>query len=102
MTTAITPPTGRGLILGISTAFAVGAVNALERGAILEREVALHVAVRRPDSTNGASVSTQIAVLRRLLFGHVKKTDLMMEGEDVFNQTDTDHVHAFEKIREVS
>lgn len=65
VTKAITAPKGTGFLLGLSTTFAVGAAHALEDGAILQDETALHVAINRGMV---ASVSTQIATLRRLLF----------------------------------
>ncbi|KAK2464537.1 hypothetical protein APHAL10511_003444 [Amanita phalloides] len=65
VSTSITAPTGRGFMLGLSTAFDTGALHALERGAVLREETAMHV---RVDPTLSASVSTQIATLRRLVF----------------------------------
>ena len=49
----------------MSTAFSVGASNALEYNAIIQDETALHIAISRESS---ASVSTQIAAIRRILF----------------------------------
>ena len=66
VTRAVTAPMSNGLIGGISAAFSTGSLNALERGAILQGEVALHVTVSARIS--GVSVSTQIATLRKLLF----------------------------------
>jgi hypothetical protein len=60
----VTAPSGN-FLLGFSTAFAVGASNALEKHSIIQDEAALHVAVSRQSTT---SVSTQIAALRRILF----------------------------------
>ncbi|KAJ6515699.1 carbohydrate esterase family 9 protein [Mycena sanguinolenta] len=60
------------VIAGISTTFSTGAAHAMERGAILQRVTALHVAIHRPDpfsKKTQASVSSQIAGLRRLLSG---------------------------------
>ncbi|KAF8662710.1 hypothetical protein AX16_001152 [Volvariella volvacea WC 439] len=67
ITKSITAPSngGSGLLLGLSTAFDLGAENVLEDGAILEEEVALHVYL---DMGLKVSVSTQVATLRRLLF----------------------------------
>ncbi|KAJ7607296.1 hypothetical protein DFH06DRAFT_1380161 [Mycena polygramma] len=65
VTTAVVAPMGRGFLRGLATAFATGARNALEEGAIVQAETALHVAV---NSEMVASVSTQIAALRNLLF----------------------------------
>ncbi|KAH7922182.1 hypothetical protein BV22DRAFT_1114028 [Leucogyrophana mollusca] len=64
VTTAVSAPTGS-FLQGISTAFAVGAPNALQH-AIVKSDAALHVAIGHGGS---ASVSTQIAALRGLLFG---------------------------------
>ena len=58
---------GNGLISGISAAFSTGALNMLEKGAIIQDEVALHVKVSQRSSV---SVSTQVAALRKLLFDH--------------------------------
>ncbi|KAI0050216.1 hypothetical protein FA95DRAFT_1640562 [Auriscalpium vulgare] len=62
------------VISGLSTTFRTGAPHALADGAIIQRVSALHYSVRRPpaldltQSGNSApSVSTRIAVLRRLL-----------------------------------
>ncbi|KAJ7061796.1 hypothetical protein C8F01DRAFT_1369248 [Mycena amicta] len=67
VTTAIVAPIGNGLIQGISTAFDTGAAHALERGAVVQRETAVHVSLRA-GMRGGASVSSQVAALRRLLF----------------------------------
>lgn len=75
VTQAITPPSGSGFFLGVSTAFASGATGALERGAIAAEEVALHVRVSRSLTP---SVSTQIAVLRRLVFS-APEVDLALD-----------------------
>ncbi|KAJ7735556.1 hypothetical protein DFH07DRAFT_1065042 [Mycena maculata] len=65
VTGAVVAPMGHGFLQGIGTAFSTGAVNALSKGAILQRETALHISVH---SDMRASVSTQIAALRHLLF----------------------------------
>lgn len=65
VTTAVTAPTGK-FVQGLSAAFAVGADSVLEKNAIVQREVALHISISRGST---ASVSTQIAALRRLLIG---------------------------------
>jgi hypothetical protein len=71
VTTAVTAPSGD-FLRGFSTAFAVGASNALEKNAIIQDETALHVVVSRGSST---SVSTQIMALRHILFdAHVFAT----------------------------
>lgn len=65
ITTAISAPSGT-FLRGISTAFSPGAAHARVENASILDEVALHVAV----SMNArASVSTQIAALRNVLFG---------------------------------
>lgn len=66
------------LISGLSTTFRTGAAHGLQQGAIVQNVAALHVVIRRPrPSTNVeetvASVSEQIATLRRLLFGFEPK-----------------------------
>ncbi|KIK67964.1 hypothetical protein GYMLUDRAFT_1014512 [Collybiopsis luxurians FD-317 M1] len=61
------------LIWGLSTTFNTAAAHALEPGAIIQTEAALHVRITRPrfDVQGGPaiSVSSQLAILRRLLFG---------------------------------
>jgi hypothetical protein len=56
---------GYGFMRGVGTAFSTGASNALANGAIVQTETALHISV---NSEMDASVSTQIAALRNLLF----------------------------------
>ncbi|KAF8206096.1 hypothetical protein K438DRAFT_1817821 [Mycena galopus ATCC 62051] len=65
VTTAVVAPMGRGFLQGVGTAFDVGAPHALAAGAIVQDETSLHISLR---SGMRASVSTQIAALRRLLF----------------------------------
>ncbi|TFK32813.1 hypothetical protein BDQ12DRAFT_691931 [Crucibulum laeve] len=62
VTQAISAPTGTGFVQGVSAAFRVGASNALEKGAILQEEVALHVSI---STSFSVSVSTVVAALRR-------------------------------------
>ncbi|TFK43732.1 carbohydrate esterase family 9 protein [Crucibulum laeve] len=60
------------LISGLSTTFRTGAAHAMESGAIVQDVVALHVVVGKAHpifSAGAPSVSTQIATLRRLLYG---------------------------------
>lgn len=63
-------------IAGLGTTFRTGAAHALEPNAVLKPVTALHVYIGRPFPFRGAippvSVSTQIAVLRRLLLNAVK------------------------------
>ncbi|KAF8801695.1 amidohydrolase [Phlegmacium glaucopus] len=65
VTTAITAPSGRGFLQGLSTAFSAGSPHALARGAIVQEETALHVTI---SFSLDSSVSTQIAALRSQLF----------------------------------
>jgi len=64
VSTAVTAPSGSGLVAGLSSAFATGALNALEKSALVEEEAALHVRVAH---YGPSGVSTQIAVLRKML-----------------------------------
>jgi hypothetical protein len=77
---------------GLSVTFRTGAANALEKNAILKSATALHVSIGRAapfvGSVGTASVSTQIATLRRLL--------LSTEIED------TETGHWFHKASKVS
>jgi hypothetical protein len=61
------------LIWGLSTTFSTSAAHALEPGAIIQADTALHVRITRPrfDVRHGPaiSVSAQLAALRRLLLG---------------------------------
>ena len=61
----MTAPKSVGLIAGVSTAFATGALHGLEDGALIQKDAALHVAVGHAGAA--PSVSTQIAALRRML-----------------------------------
>ncbi|KAF8640067.1 hypothetical protein AX17_001308 [Amanita inopinata Kibby_2008] len=63
---------GSHIISGLSTTFRTGSAHAMERGAIIQDIAALHIVLGRPNPlTSGSkvSVSTQIAALRRLLYG---------------------------------
>ncbi|CAK5275497.1 unnamed protein product [Mycena citricolor] len=56
--------------IAVSTVVSTGTMGPMERGALLQKSTALHVAVHRPDpKAKSVSVSTQIATLRRLLNG---------------------------------
>ncbi|KAJ3809317.1 carbohydrate esterase family 9 protein [Lentinula aff. lateritia] len=66
VTMAVTAPYSSGLLAGMSTAFNTGSAHKLKEGAVLQDEVALHVSLSLSSSV---SVSTQIAMLRRLLSG---------------------------------
>ncbi|KAJ7143728.1 hypothetical protein C8R44DRAFT_827345 [Mycena epipterygia] len=65
VTIGITTPIGRGFMRGVSTVFDLGASGGLDRSAVVQVETALHTTI---SSTLSASVSTQIAALRNLLF----------------------------------
>jgi hypothetical protein len=66
-------PWGRSsIIAGVSTTFCTGCYHAMERGSIIQQFSAVHVAVHRAhpfSREKQASVSSQIAGLRRLLLG---------------------------------
>jgi len=66
VTTGITAPSHKGFFVGLGTSFSLGATHRLEPGAVLTETTAVHVSVRH---FGMPSVSTQIAVLRRLLLG---------------------------------
>ncbi|KAJ7682612.1 hypothetical protein DFH06DRAFT_1076348 [Mycena polygramma] len=75
-TVSLTKPTHWGsdnsVIAGISATFSTAASHAMEKGAIIQKSTALHVAIHRPDPFSNkrqASVSSQVAGLRRLLSG---------------------------------
>jgi len=58
------------IISGLSTTFRTGAAHAMQRGAIVQDVAALHVVMGKPNPALGeVSVSTQMAALRRLLYG---------------------------------
>ena len=69
VTTAVSAPVTYGFLAGLGVAFSTGATNKLEHGAVIRPITALHVHV---GSAHGASVSTQIATLRKLLTHSVK------------------------------
>ncbi|KIM83388.1 hypothetical protein PILCRDRAFT_69640 [Piloderma croceum F 1598] len=62
-------------VAGLSATFRTGAAHAMQRGAVVQNVAALHVTLGKPqplsrmNSQIGASVSEQVATLRRLLFG---------------------------------
>lgn len=62
---------GSRFLSGLSVAFRTGSSHAMERGAIVQDVSALHVVLGRPLPVvpGGPSVSTQMAALRRLLYG---------------------------------
>jgi hypothetical protein len=60
------------IIPGLSTTFRTGAAHAVQPGAVVQNVAALHITLGRPHPLSGqkaASVSEEIAALRRLLFG---------------------------------
>ena len=61
---AVAVPQSHGFIAGLSTAFSLGAEHKLAEGAVLQEVTALHVSIGYGGK---ASVSTQIAALRKLL-----------------------------------
>ncbi|KAJ6598878.1 carbohydrate esterase family 9 protein [Mycena vulgaris] len=73
-TSSMKPISGGGtsVIAGVSTTFCTGSSYAMEAGAIIQKFTALHVGIHRPHPFSGkrhVSVSSQIAGLRRLLYG---------------------------------
>ncbi|PFH51276.1 hypothetical protein AMATHDRAFT_142867 [Amanita thiersii Skay4041] len=63
---------GPHIISGLSATFRTGSAHAMERGAIVQDVAALHIVLGRENPlvlNSGTSVSTQIAALRRLLYG---------------------------------
>ncbi|KIJ61349.1 hypothetical protein HYDPIDRAFT_116118 [Hydnomerulius pinastri MD-312] len=65
VTTAITAPSSTGFLGGLSSHFSLGAEHGLKHGAIISEVAGLHVAVSH--AVTSASISTQVAALRRLL-----------------------------------
>ncbi|KAF5354651.1 hypothetical protein D9756_005354 [Leucocoprinus leucothites] len=66
VTTAVTAPAHRAFAGGLGVAFSLGALNKMEKNAVIQDVTGLHVSIghfTRP------SVSSQIATLRRLLLG---------------------------------
>ena len=58
------------IIAGLSTTFCTGSAHAMQAGAIIQDIAALHVVLGKSHPTlRRVSVSTQIAALRRLLYG---------------------------------
>jgi hypothetical protein len=65
VTTAVVAPSSWGFLSGLSTAFNLGVAHKLKKGAVVQDVTALHVTV----GPSIASISTQIAAIRRLLLG---------------------------------
>lgn len=63
------------IISGLSTTFRTGVAHGMERGAIVQTVAALHVTMTRShplgdyNGKSGVSVSEEIGMLKRLLFG---------------------------------
>nr|XP_031860080.1 uncharacterized protein CI109_004444 [Kwoniella shandongensis]KAA5527152.1 hypothetical protein CI109_004444 [Kwoniella shandongensis] len=75
VTTAVAYPISNSEFEGISYAFSTGAPHPLAEGAIQNPYAALHIAL---DDNSKSSISTKIAILRRLLLGEVdEKTELV-------------------------
>ncbi|KAJ7086089.1 carbohydrate esterase family 9 protein [Mycena belliarum] len=64
VTSVIVAPTSQSALGGLGVSFSLGAAHRLQRGAVLHEVTGVHMAVRQ---SSGPSVSTQIALLRRLL-----------------------------------
>lgn len=63
---------GDNMIAGVSATFRTGASHAMERGAVIQDVTALHLIMGRSHPlfpNKRPSVSSQIATLRRLLYG---------------------------------
>uniref|UniRef100_A0A8H8CQ82 Amidohydrolase-related domain-containing protein n=1 Tax=Psilocybe cubensis TaxID=181762 RepID=A0A8H8CQ82_PSICU len=65
----VTAPLGEGFLVGLATAFSLGALHKLEDGAIIQEVTSVHVSIGH---SFPQSVSTQIAVLRKLLLGDIE------------------------------
>ncbi|KXN85387.1 hypothetical protein AN958_11487 [Leucoagaricus sp. SymC.cos] len=66
VTAGVSAPISFGFLSGLSTAFSTGAFHKLSEGAVLQEETALHITI---GAFTEPSVSTQIGLLRRLLYG---------------------------------
>jgi hypothetical protein len=69
VTAGITSPICSGFLSGLGAAFMTGAFHKLSTGAVLQDVTALHISI---GAFTRPSVSTQIALLRRLLNGEGK------------------------------
>jgi hypothetical protein len=74
----ITAPLSRGFLDGVSVAFKSGGKNVLEKGAVIQEEVAVHFSIGH-DSNGGntPSISSQIALLRKILTDASNVTDTL-------------------------
>ncbi|KXN85384.1 hypothetical protein AN958_11484 [Leucoagaricus sp. SymC.cos] len=66
VTSAVTAPAHRGFTGGLGVAFSLGALNKMEKNAVIQVVTGLHVSIGH---FTKPSVSSQIAALRRLLLG---------------------------------
>lgn len=59
------------IISGLSTAFRTGSAHIMQSGALVQDVVALHIVMGKPhpSADERVSVSTQMATMRRLLYG---------------------------------
>lgn len=72
----ITAPISNGFLQGVSVAFKAGASSILQKGAIIQEEVALHFAIGHESrGGNTPTISSQIASLRKLLVDSTNHTD---------------------------
>ncbi|KAJ6572056.1 carbohydrate esterase family 9 protein [Mycena capillaripes] len=79
VTSAVTAPSSRGFLSGLSTVFSTVTAHKLVDGAVIQEVAALHVGI---SLSSAISVSTQIAALRGLLLG-AGKGDLAQRFTDV-------------------
>lgn len=105
MTTGVTFPKSSSLFSGLSYAFSTSAEHPLAEGAILNPSAALHLSL---SGSSKYSVSTKIAVLRRLLAGELELdnelTDVISEvkhGERrlVVSVEGADHMAALVRLK---
>ncbi|KAF1993554.1 amidohydrolase [Amniculicola lignicola CBS 123094] len=88
VTKAISAPTTYSIdSRGISVAFKTGAKNALEKGAVIKAEVALHYVLTLGAKTdNTPSISSAIAVLRGKLLEAIGANDTALTGKDKYDE----------------
>ncbi|CAK5268643.1 unnamed protein product [Mycena citricolor] len=72
VTSAIVAPSGSQFFHGLSVAFSLASAHKLQSGAILQETVAVHVSLSPSFS---ASISTQVALLRKILLESDKDTE---------------------------
>ncbi|KAI0320932.1 carbohydrate esterase family 9 protein [Amylostereum chailletii] len=82
VTKAISAPVGAstGFLQGLGTLFSLGAEHKLESGAVVQKVTALHVSVGHGGR---ASISTQVAALRKILLALPEDTDATELGQSV-------------------